>query len=64
MDFLHPVSASFWSDENAPLDLPKKQDGKEITWQDLKRAGIPFMTTFGYAAVSNEPAKVHLSSVK
>ena len=64
MDFLHPVSGSFWSDENTPLDLPKKNDGSEITWRDLKRAGIPFMTTFGYAALSKEPPQPHLTSVK
>lgn len=64
MDFLHPVSCVFWSEDNEPLETPLKADSTALTWQDLKAAGIPFMTTFGHAAVSTEVAEPHLKLVK
>lgn len=64
MDFLHPVSGTFWTDEHPPFELPTKQDGAVITWQDLKKAGIPFMTTFGTASVQSSPRDPHLMIVK
>lgn len=44
MDFLEPISAVFWSEENEELVLPYKTDGSDITPRDLKTAGIPFMS--------------------
>lgn len=44
MDFLEPISAVFWSEENEELTLPHKPDGSGITPRDLKTAGIPFMS--------------------
>lgn len=64
MDFLHPVSCSFWSEDNEPLETPRKQDQTVLTWKDLKAAGIPFMTTFGQAEVSTDLAEPHLKLVK
>ena len=60
MDFLHPVSCAFWSEDNEFLDLPIKHDGTPITVEILKKAAIPFMTTFGHVEVSNKPVKSHL----
>lgn len=64
MDFLHPVSCAFWSEENEQLATPFKPDQSVITWKDLKAAGIPFMTTFGHAAVTTDLAEPHLQLVK
>lgn len=64
MDFLHPVSCSFWSEDNEPLETPLKQDKTALTWKDLKAAGIPFMTTFGHAGVSTDAAEPHLKLVE
>lgn len=63
MDFLHPVSGVFWSEENEQLEVPLKQDKSALTWKDLKAAGIPFMTTFGYAEVSIAAPDPHLKLV-
>jgi hypothetical protein len=64
MDFLHPVSCMFWSEDNEPLETPLRQDKTVLTWKDLKAAGIPFMTTFGHAAVTTEAPEPHLKLVK
>lgn len=63
MDFLHPVSCVFWSEDNGHLELPVMNNGEFITATVLKNAGIPFMTTFGHAVVSDEPKPAHLKSV-
>ena len=39
------------------------RDGSPLTHLALKRAGIPFMTTFAEARVSAEPKESHLKAV-
>jgi hypothetical protein len=63
MDLLHPVSASFWSDDNDYLDPPIMLNGKNITASALQKAGVPFMTSFGIAATSVKPLEPHLTLV-
>ncbi|MEJ6534131.1 hypothetical protein [Pseudoalteromonas lipolytica] len=63
MDLLHPVSGMFWSEDNGHFELPIMKNGKFITATALKDAGIPFMTTFGHAVVSEKPQPPHLKSV-
>ncbi|MEM0550375.1 MULTISPECIES: hypothetical protein [Aeromonas] len=63
MDFLHPVSCAFWSEENGNLTLPIKPDGTNITVHTLISAGVPYMTTFGYAVVSDKPNEPHLKLI-
>lgn len=64
MDLLHPVSARFWSEDNDFLDMPIMGDGHTISVADLKAAGVPFMTTFGTAAVSDAPKGPHLKAIE
>lgn len=64
MDFLHPVSDVFWSEENGHLEPPIMSNGKQITAEHLKNAGIPYMTTFGCAAISESPNESHLKRIK
>lgn len=64
IDYLHPVSGKFWSDENEPLQLPLFLNDKEISVIDLEVLGIPYMTTFGMAKVSETPKEPHLSIIK
>lgn len=64
IDFLHPVSDVFWSEENGLLEPPFMNNGKYITANHLKSAGIPYMTTFGCAAVSESPKQPHLKRIK
>ena len=63
MDLLHPVSGRFWSEDNEFLNIPVKCCGQKITVGDLQRVGVPFMTTFGSAVVSDSIVKSHLSIV-
>lgn len=64
MDFGHPVSCTFWSEDHAPLQTPYQPNKAPITWQHLKAAKVPFMTTFGQAMVSTEPSTPHLTPVR
>jgi hypothetical protein len=64
MEFLHPVSGYFWSEDNEPLDPPVMINGNNITASALTKAGVPFMTTFHIAAISDKPPEPHLSIVK
>lgn len=66
MDVLHPISGAWLSEdhEDGILDQPMKHNGEPLSAQVLQKAGIPFMTTFATAAVSNEPKELHLSVVK
>lgn len=63
MDFLHPISGVFWSEDNGFLDMPVLPDGSRITADILKKAGVPYMTTFGHAEVSDKPTESHLKLV-
>ena len=63
MDFLHPISGVFWSEENGHFEPPVMNNGSLITAKALKDAGVPFMTTFGHAAVSVQPKQPHLKSI-
>lgn len=63
MDLLHPVSGVFWSEDNGHFEPPIMNNGKYITANVLKKAGIPFMTTFGQATVSDKPNSPHLKCV-
>jgi len=63
MDLLHPVSGVFWSDENGFLEQLAKSDGTPITVHELIAGGVPFMTTFGTAQVSDIPREPHLKVV-
>lgn len=64
MDLLHPVSASFWSDENDNLQTPIMANGQSLTAATLQAVGIPFMTPMLNAGKSNNPIEPHLKSVK
>ncbi|BCN26787.1 hypothetical protein VYA_39790 [Vibrio alfacsensis] len=45
LDFLCKKRAMFWSEfANEVFETPVKQNGEPITWQDLMRVGIPFMS--------------------
>ena len=45
LDFLSPEKAMFWSKAADELmETPYTDDKQPITWQMLKRAGIPFMS--------------------
>ncbi|ELC3209952.1 hypothetical protein [Vibrio fluvialis] len=45
LDFLSPEKAMFWSEAADELmETPYTNDKQPITWQMLKRAGIPFMS--------------------
>lgn len=46
MDFYHPASCKFWSEDNYFLALPIKHDGTEITFENLNEVGIPFLNGF------------------
>lgn len=63
MDLLHPVSGRFWSEDHGHLETPAMTDGSPITAVTLKAAGVPFMTTFGTAAVSESSRDIHLTVV-
>ncbi|HHP5492963.1 TPA: hypothetical protein ACSCYS_003360 [Aeromonas veronii] len=63
MDFAHPVSRSFWSDENDYLQLPSKIEGGDIDVYTLKKAQIPFMTSFSTAEVVETKMDRHLKPV-
>lgn len=64
MDLLHPVSGRWWSDDNELLPQPFLQDGRGLTAGILKKAGVPFMGTFGVATVSELPSSSYLKEVK
>ncbi len=64
MDLLHPVSGVFWSEHNGPFQPPIMYNEKNITATALKKAGVPFMTTFGEAKISEKPKEAHLNIVK
>jgi hypothetical protein len=64
MDLLHPVSGNFWSEDNEPLKLPVLSTGNQITIRDLKNLGVPFMTTFGHAVVSEAAPARHLHLIR
>lgn len=63
MDFLHPVSGSFWSDDNDFLITPKKPDGSDIDVWTLIKAGVPYMTTFKNASAGGLKKEPHLKVV-
>ncbi|EKF9501228.1 hypothetical protein ACPF3S_003168 [Vibrio cholerae] len=63
MDFLHPVSCVFWSEDNDFLETPYTQDKRPITRGLLDECGVSYMTTFGHATVSDKPKESHLKSV-
>ena len=65
MDILHPVSGAWLSDNHQEgiLEQPFLKDQNPITINELRRAGIPFMTTFGIASVSCDRAASHLKIV-
>lgn len=45
MDFLNREKAMFWSEAaDEVIETPYMNDKQPITWQILKRAGIPFMS--------------------
>ncbi|MDN2484010.1 hypothetical protein [Vibrio agarivorans] len=45
LDFLNQEKAMFWSEAaDEVIQTPIKTNGQPITWQDLKSAGIPFMS--------------------
>lgn len=64
MDLLHPVSATFWSDENEPLVMPLRKDGLHFTAATFQSLGIPFMTPTSSVAVTAAPVTSHLSLCK
>jgi len=64
MDLLHPVSGVFWSEENNHMQPPIMNNGQNITATELKKYGVPFMTTFGEAKVSDSPKESHLNVIK
>lgn len=64
MDLLHPVSGVFWSEDNGHFQPPIMNNGKNITAAALKKANVPFMTTFCEAKVSEQPKESHLKIVK
>ncbi len=53
MDFLHPITCCFWSDDHDFLDVPTLINNERFSAQVLKRAGIPYITTFSQAAISD-----------
>lgn len=56
MDFLHPVSCRFWSDDNEFVGLPMLKNGCQIGLKDLVEAGVQYSSSFGFAKVS-QPQK-------
>lgn len=63
MDFAHPVSRSFWSDDNEYLQIPSKVDGGDIDMYTLIKAQIPYMTSFYSAEVVDKKIEPHLKSI-
>lgn len=63
MDFLHPVSCVFWSEDNGFLETPYTPNGKPVTRELLEMCGVPYMTAFGCATVNDTPLTTHLTSV-
>lgn len=45
LDFLNEDKGMFWSEaSDVVMELPTKGNGEALTWEDLKLAGIPFMS--------------------
>lgn len=63
MDFLHPVSCAFWSEDNGFLQTPFGRMKEPITRSVLDKCAVPYMTTFGHAAVNTKPKESHLKSI-
>ncbi len=63
MEMLHPVSGVFWSDDNGMIETPTMLNGSPLNHLELIKAGIPFMTTFGEARVTDEPREPYLQCV-
>ncbi|MGR2849386.1 hypothetical protein ABMX62_20330 [Vibrio vulnificus] len=64
MDFLHPVSCIFWSEDNGQLITPFTADREPITCAMLQQCNVPFMTTFGHARISSSIPDPHLALVE
>jgi hypothetical protein len=62
MDLLQPQLGVFWSEDNEPLKPPVMVNGQNITASALKKAGIPFMTTFLEAAVCMKDKEPNLAN--
>lgn len=63
IDFAHPVSRIFWSEDNGELEQPRFKEGCTLDQHHLEELGIRYLTPF-YTAAITQVKTTHLSSVK
>lgn len=63
IDFGHPVSRIFWSEDNHAIPQPRLKEGHVLSYYSLEHMGLPCLTPCHTAYISND-RKPYLAEIK